>query len=149
MESITLELPQLVLVKSNLNGYNYLQRFSRESDKPNAILTFKEDSKQDPRIITIKYNLESEKDGYVLYYSETQNKHSLITGNLGYRYIGKVLVRDREDHKMGVSFDHLQKEGLRFNHLERIAGIDNMREDLTPEYVAKRYNDIFYKLRKQ
>ncbi len=147
MIKITLELPQLVLVKNKFNGHNYLQRLSQEGDNSKAILTFQEDSKQDPRIITIKYNIESEKDNLVLYYSETLNKHALITGNLGYRYIGRVLVRDKEDHKIGVSLDHLQKERLRFNHLERISRIDDIREDLTPEYVAKRYKDIFYNLR--
>lgn len=149
MESITIELPEFILVKNKFNGYNYLQRFSQESDKPNVTLTFQEDSKQDPRIITIKYNLKSKKENHVLYYSEEWNKHVLITGNLGYRYIGKVLVRDRKDHRMGVSFEHLQKEGLRLNHLERISRADNIREDLTPEYVAERYKYILYQLRKQ
>lgn len=146
MEKITLELPQLILVMKE--GYNgkYLERLAFESDEPKAQLTFQEDSKQDSRIIAIKYQV-PEKDNLIMYYSEADDNHSLITGNLGYRYLGRVLVRDREGNKMGVSFEHLPKERLRLNHLEGINRIDNIKEDLTPEYVAKKYKNIFYNLK--
>lgn len=145
MEKITIELPQLILVMKE--GYNgkYLERLAFESEQPKSKLTFQEDSKKDPRIIAIKYQV-PEKDNSIMYYSEEDNKYALVTFNLGYNYNGRVLVRDANDHKMSFSLEHLQKEGLRLNHLERISVIDNIREDLTPEYVAKRCKDLFFNL---
>ena len=49
---------------------------------------------------------------------------------------------------MGFSFEHLSKEGLRLNHIERINELEDIKEDLTPEHVAKRYKDLFYNLPK-
>lgn len=149
MEKIEFKLPQLILVENGLNKYKYLERISSNSKEPKVNLTFQEDSGEDDRIITIKYQIEGKKDSSVLYYSEAMDNYSLITGNLGYRYIGRVLVRDRDGNKIGVGFEHLQKERLRLNHLERISRINNIREDLTPEYVAGKYKDIFYRLSKQ
>jgi hypothetical protein len=153
MESIRLELPQLVLVSNGTNRYKYLERLGNDSNEPLSHLTFQEDSKGDSRIITIKYNVESEKDSYVLYYSEAFNNHNnytILTGNLGYGYIGRVLLIDKNDHKIGVGFEHLPRERLRLNHIDRITERDYERGDLIgnlrTDYVAKKYEEMFYRL---
>lgn len=149
MEKRTLKLPRLILVRSGFNKYNYLERLAFEDKSSKAILTFQEDSKEDSRIITIKYQIESDDpENHVMYYSETLNQHKFITANLGYGYFGRVFVRDKNNHRMNVSFEHLGKEGLRIKHVERIDKIENIREDLTPLYVLKRYMDFFYNLQK-
>jgi hypothetical protein len=79
MEKITLGLPQLILVRYMGNRYGSLERESFEFNDSKVELTFQEDSKEDPRIITIKYQIESEKsENHVLYYSEGTNKHAFI-----------------------------------------------------------------------
>ena len=94
MEKITLELPQLILVvKEGYNG-KHLERLAFESDEPKAELTFQEDSKQDSRIIAVKYQV-PEKENSIMYYSEAENNYALVTFNLGYNYQGRVLVRNR------------------------------------------------------
>lgn len=145
MEKITIELPQLILVMKE--GYNgkYLERLAFESEQPKSKLTFQEDSKQDSRIIAIKYQV-PEKENSIMYYSEAEDKYALITFNLGHNYNGRVLVLDNNNHKMGFNFQHFVKEGLRLKHIDRINSIENIREGLTPEYVAKKYKDFLVNL---
>jgi hypothetical protein len=148
MEKITLELPQLVLTtKPGFNG-KYLEKFAEESGKPKANLTFQEDL-NDSRIIAIKYKLsEKETESNIFYYSESFNKCAIVTFNLGYNYQGRVLVRDYENHKMGFNLEHLSKDGLRKKHIEKINHLNDIKNNLTPEYVARRYSNLFYNLPK-
>lgn len=149
MEKVTLELPQLTLVEKPGNRIKYLERLDIESGKPKANLTFQEDSKEDSRIITIKYKLpEKETENNIFYYSETLNKYAIVTFNLGYDYQGRVMARDYKNNKMGLNLEHLSKEGLRIKHLNKINALDGIKEDLTPEYVARRYKEFFYNLPK-
>lgn len=149
MEKIILELPQLILVENGLNRYRYLERLPLETNEPRVNLTFQEDSKEDPRIITIKYSLmDGKSNGFVLYYSESENRNAIITANLGQNYFGRVLVIDKNDHKIGFNLEHLPKEGLRLSHLERINQINDINRGLTLDYVVKRYKDMFYQLKK-
>lgn len=149
MGKIILELPQIVLTENGLNRYNYLERLASNSNEPKVNLTFQEDSGEDSRIITIKYQVEGKKDNNILYYSEGAHNFSIITANLGSSYIGRVLVRDKHNHKMGVSFENFFNGGLRQKHVHRINQREDIIKDLTPEYVAKRYKDIFYRLSEQ
>lgn len=149
MEKVTLELPQLNLVERPGTWMKYLERFGGELGEPKAHLTFQEDSKQDPRIIVIKYQIPEEGiENNIFYYSEKLNRYSIITFNLGFNYQGRVLALDRDNHKLGLNLEHLPKEGLRRKHLEKINNLEDIREDLTPEYVSRRYKDFFYNLPK-
>jgi hypothetical protein len=145
MEKVTLEFPQLILIGNGSNKYKYLGRLNTETNEPKVNLTFQEDSKQDPRIIAIKYQVLG-KENSIFYYSETFDKYALITANLGYGYIGKVLVRDKNDNHMGFNLEHLAREGLRLKHINKINERDDIEENLTPEYVAERYKDLFYNI---
>jgi hypothetical protein len=147
MEKITLSLPQLIIATRLTGRAKYLERLTIKSGKPKVDLTFQEDSKKDSRIIAIKYQLlGGEGNNHILYYSEEINEHAIITFNLGYNYLGAVLARDYENNKMGFNLEHLPKEGLRKKHVEKINKLEEIREDLTPEYVAKRYKDFLYNL---
>lgn len=149
MEKITFKFPQIILVGEKGSRKKYLERLVSESEEPKVNLTFQKDSKEDSRIITIKYQFESdESESYVMYYSETLNNHKLITANLGYGYIGKVFVRDKNNHKMGINLEHQSKNGLRIKHVDRINALEDIKENLTPEHVAKRYKEFFYNLLK-
>jgi hypothetical protein len=149
MEKIKLSLPQLTLVKKPGTYLKYLERFSMESKKPQADLTFQEDSKEDSRIIAIKYQIPyRDIENSIFYYSEMLNSYSIITFNLGFNYSGRVLALDLNNHKLGLNLEHFPKEGLRRKHLDKINNLEDIRKDLTPEYVAKRYKDFFYNLPK-
>lgn len=143
-----LQLPQLSIVtKPGKNG-KYLERLSAESDKPKVNLTFQEDNR-DPRIIAIKYEINGEEGkGNILYFSETYSKYAIVTFNLGYAHSGKVLAKDYLGHNLGLNIEHSPKEGLRARHIQRINNIENIRNDLIPKYVSKRYQDFFYNLEK-
>ncbi|HNZ52022.1 MAG TPA: hypothetical protein PLT60_01200 [Candidatus Pacearchaeota archaeon] len=146
MEKITFKLPQIIFTESGLNRYNYLERIASNSNEPKVNLTFQEDSGEDSRIIAIKYQVEGEEGNDVLYYSEGAHRFSIITANLRFPYIGRVLVRDRNNHKIGVDFENFFKKDLRQRHINKINKRGNIIKNLSPEYVAKRYKDIFYRL---
>ncbi len=140
-------LPQLKVITEGSNRNKFLRRIRDDSGKPKVNLAFQKDE-SDPRIVAIKYKITGrENDDSILYYSEAFNKHTIITANLGYDYYGRIVVKDFNDHKLGVSLEHLaQKENLRSKHIENINRISGIRRDLTPEYVARRYENIFYSL---
>jgi hypothetical protein len=143
-----LRLSQLILLKKGGNHIRFLERLTIEAGEPKADLTFQEDS-NDPRIIAIKYQvLGEEPGGSIFYYSEAANKNTIVTFNLGYNYQGRVLAKDYKNQNIGINLMHLPKEGLRKKHIERINQLEDIRKDLTPEYVAKRYKDFFYNLQR-
>ncbi|MCX6750676.1 MAG: hypothetical protein NTZ83_04420 [Candidatus Pacearchaeota archaeon] len=141
-----LQLPQLTLVKKLGGKTRYLERLTIEAGEPKADLTFQEDS-NDSRIIAIKYQVPGEEPGgSIFYYSEEPNRNTIVTFNLGYNYQGRVLAKNYKNQNIGINLIHLPKEGLRKKHIERINQLEDVRKDLTPEYVAKRYQDFFYNL---
>ncbi|HPD82001.1 MAG TPA: hypothetical protein PK357_02780 [Candidatus Pacearchaeota archaeon] len=149
MEKVKLSLPQLTLVEKPGTHLKYLERFSNESEKPKVDLTFQEDSKQDPRIIAIKYQiLNKDAENSIFYYSEMLNQYSIITFNLGFNYQGRVIALNLNNHKLGLNLEHYSKEGLRKRHLDKIDALEDIKKYLTPEHVAKRYRDFFYSLQK-
>lgn len=142
-------LPQLILVQKPWKKEMFLQRFPIEAGKPKADLTFQEDSKEDSRIIAIKYQVPGEKSGgSIFYYSENANKKAIVTFNLGYNYEGVVLGKNNTNHNLGFILQHLSKENLRGKHLERINGLEYVRDDLTPRDVARKYERFVYRLQK-
>jgi hypothetical protein len=148
MEKVTASLPQLILVVKEGRA-RYLERLTIEAGEPKADLTFQEDS-SDSRIITIKYQIHGkETKGDILYYSEAFNQHAIVTFNIGYTYQGRVLAKNYNNQSLRVSLEHLSKEGgLRKKHIERINSMDDIKKDLTPEHVARKYRDFFYSLDK-
>jgi hypothetical protein len=149
MEKVTIELPQLNLVQKSGSWMKYLERFGIDSGKPKAVLTFQEDSKEDPRIIVIKYQIpDIGIENNIFYYSEKLNRYSIVTFNLGFNYQGRVLALDKNNHKLGMNLEHLPKEGLRRKHIDKINDLEDISENLTPDYVSKRYKDFFYNLPK-
>lgn len=149
-----IQLPQLILVVKGGGRARFLERLTSEGREPNVDLTFQEDT-NDPRIIAIKYQIlgkeyqipGKEKEGSILYYSEASNQDAIVTFNIGYNYRGRVFAGDYKNHNFGFSLEHLSKEGgLRKKHIERINNLEDIRKDLTPEYVAERYEWFFYNL---
>lgn len=147
MENKQLKLPKLKIITTGSRRDKFLYRVKDNSEKSSVNLTFQKDD-NDSRIISIKYQEQGrENDNSILYYSEAFNKHTIITGNLRYGYDGRIIVKDFNNHKLGVSLEHLsQSFGIKKNHLDRINKIEGIRRDLTPDYVAKRCESIFYSL---
>lgn len=147
MEQKQIKLPKLKIITTGSRKDKFLYRVRDDSGKSNVNLTFQKDE-VDPRVISIKYQEQDiQKDNSILYYSEAFNKHTIITGNLRYNYDGRIVVKDFNGHKLGVSLEHLsQNFGIKKNHIERINKIDGIRRDLTLDYVVKRCESIFYSL---
>ncbi len=143
-------LPQLRIVVDGSNRARFLKRLPSRFDALKAKLTFKKDE-HDPRIISIRYKTPNKdmdrESNSIMYYSEEFNKHVILTSNLGYDYDGRIVVKDFNNHKLGVSLEHISQDiGIKKKHLERIENIPGIRKDLTPEYVSARYRKIFYSL---
>lgn len=138
-------LPSLAIVKKSDEKGKFLERLTYELDCSGVIVSVM--NNKDPRINIIDFITEKNENAGRIYYSETLKERKILTLNLGYNYTGLIFSKDYKEKDL-ADVEHWPENILKEKHLERIRKIGDIREDLNPEEVSKKYQDFFYNLKK-
>lgn len=138
-------LPSLVIVKKNDEKWRFLERLTYELHEAGVIVSVM--NNKDPRINIIDFITEKNENAGRIYYSETLKERKILTLNLGYNNNGLIFSKDYCQKDI-ADVEHWPENILKEKHLERIRKIGDIREDLNPEDVSKKYQEFFYSLKK-
>ncbi len=138
-------LPSLAIVKKSDEKGKFLERLTYELDCSGVIVSVM--NNKDSRINIIDFITEKNENAGRIYYSETLKERKILTLNLGYNYTGLIFSKDYKEKDL-ADVEHWPENILKEKHLERIRKIGDIREDLNPEEVSKKYQDFFYNLKK-
>lgn len=138
-------LPSLAIVKKSDEKGKFLERLTYDLGCSGVIVSVM--NNKDSRINIIDFITEKNENAGRIYYSETLKERKILTLNLGYNYTGLIFSKDYKEKDL-ADVEHWPENILKEKHLERIRKIGDIREDLNPEEVSKKYQDFFYNLKK-